>query len=31
MKFNKRQILENVGSTWFALGLNVVVGIFLSP
>ena len=31
MKFDKRQILRNVGSTWFALGLNVVVGIFLSP
>ncbi len=31
MKFDKRQIFRNVGSTWFALGLNVVVGIFLSP
>src|SRR3954453_20056154 len=31
MKFDKRQILRNVGSTWFALGLNVVVGILLSP
>ena len=31
MKFDKRQIFRNVGATWFALGLNVVVGIFLSP
>lgn len=31
MKFDKRQIFRNVGSTWFALGLNIVVGIFLSP
>jgi O-antigen/teichoic acid export membrane protein len=31
MKFDKRQILRNVGSSWFALGMNVVVGIFLSP
>src|ERR1700691_5722283 len=31
MKFNRGQILKNVGSSWFALGVNVVVGIFLSP
>ena len=31
MKFNKGQILKNVGSSWFSLGMNVVVGIFLSP
>ena len=31
MKFDKRQILRNVGSSWFALGVNVVTGIFLSP
>jgi O-antigen/teichoic acid export membrane protein len=31
MKFNKRQIFKNVGSSWFALGVNVLVGIFLSP
>ena len=31
MKFDKSQILKNVGSSWFALGVNVVVGIFLSP
>ena len=31
MQFDKGQILKNVGSSWFALGVNVVVGIFLSP
>ena len=31
MKFNKGQILTNVGSSWFALSVNVLVGIFLSP
>lgn len=31
MKFNKSQILKNVGSGWFSLGVNVVTGIFLSP
>lgn len=31
MKFDKNQILKNVGSSWFALGINVLVGIFLSP
>src|SRR3954471_13427450 len=31
MKFDKGQILKNVGSSWFALGVNVLVGIFLSP
>jgi len=31
MKFDAGQILRNVGSSWFALGVNVVVGIFLSP
>ncbi len=31
MKFDKRQILKNVGSSWFALGVNVLVGLFLSP
>lgn len=31
MKFNKRQILKNVGSGWFSLAVNVVVGFFLSP
>ena len=27
----KRDIIRNLGSSWFALGLNVVVGVFLSP
>jgi O-antigen/teichoic acid export membrane protein len=27
----KREIIKNVGSSWFALGMNVLVGIFLSP
>jgi O-antigen/teichoic acid export membrane protein len=31
MNFDKAQILKNVGSSWFALGVNVLVGIFLSP
>ena len=31
MRLDKRQILRNVGSSWFALGVNVLVGIFLSP
>jgi len=30
-KFEKRQILKNVGSNWFSLAVNVAVGIFLSP
>src|SRR5580704_562795 len=30
-KFDKSQILRNVGSSWSALGVNVLVGIFLSP
>ena len=30
-KFEKRQILKNVGSSWSALATNVIVGIFLSP
>jgi len=30
-KFEKRQILKNVGSSWSALAVNVMVGIFLSP
>src|SRR2546430_9553426 len=30
-KFNKREIVKNVSSNWFALGLNVLVGVFLSP
>ena len=27
----KNQILKNVGSSWFSLGVNIVVGVFLSP
>ncbi|HZQ70138.1 MAG TPA: oligosaccharide flippase family protein [Terriglobales bacterium] len=30
-KFNKKEIFRNVGSSWFALGVNVLVGLFLSP
>ena len=30
-KFDKIEILKNVGTSWFALGLNVLVGLFLSP
>jgi O-antigen/teichoic acid export membrane protein len=31
MSINKRQIIKNVGSGWFALGVDVVVGILLYP
>jgi len=31
LKFEKTQILKNVGSSWSALATNVGVGIFLSP
>jgi len=30
-KLDKSQILKNIGSSWFSLGVNVLVGIFLSP
>ncbi len=30
-KFEKREILKNVGSSWSSLAINVLVGIFLSP
>src|SRR5205085_7125930 len=30
-KFEKFQLIRNVGSSWIALGTNVLVGIFLSP
>jgi O-antigen/teichoic acid export membrane protein len=30
-KHEKTAILKNVGSSWSALGVNVIVGIFLSP
>jgi O-antigen/teichoic acid export membrane protein len=30
-KLERNQIIKNVGSSWFALGVNILVGIFLSP
>jgi O-antigen/teichoic acid export membrane protein len=30
-KFEKTQILKNVGSSWSALVINILVGIFLTP
>src|SRR5436190_19548274 len=30
-KLDKVEILKNVGSSWCALGVNILVGIFLSP
>jgi O-antigen/teichoic acid export membrane protein len=30
-RLEKLQIIKNVGSSWFSLGLNILVGIFLSP
>jgi O-antigen/teichoic acid export membrane protein len=30
-KFEKLEIVKNVGSSWFALGVNILVGVFLSP
>jgi O-antigen/teichoic acid export membrane protein len=30
-KIDKRQIIKNVGSSWFSLGFDVLVGLFLSP
>lgn len=30
-KFEKKQIIKNIGSSWFALLVNIVTGIFLSP
>lgn len=30
-KLEQRQIVRNVGSSWFALGINILVGVFLSP
>lgn len=30
-KLDKIEIFKNVGSSWFSLGLNVLVGLFLSP
>lgn len=28
---HKKEIIKNVGSSWFSLGINILVGIFLSP
>jgi len=30
-KLDKIALLKNVGSSWFALGINIVVGVLLSP
>jgi O-antigen/teichoic acid export membrane protein len=30
-KLDKVGILKNVGSSWFALGVNILVGLFLAP
>lgn len=30
-KLDKVALFKNVGSSWFALGLNILVGLFLSP
>ncbi len=30
-KIDKRQIIKNITSSWFALGTNILVGLFLSP
>lgn len=30
-KLEKRRIIKNIGSSWFSLGTNILVGIFLSP
>ena len=27
----KLQIIKNVGSTWFSTGLNILIGVFMSP
>ena len=31
MAINKRQIIKNVSSSWFSLGVDVVVGFLLYP
>ncbi len=30
-KFEKLEIIKNVGSSWFALGINIAVGLLLTP
>jgi O-antigen/teichoic acid export membrane protein len=27
----KQRLIKNIGSSWFALGMNILVGLFLSP
>lgn len=31
LKLERNRIIKNVGTSWFALGVNILVGIFLSP
>src|SRR5277367_1157927 len=31
LKIEKRQIFRNVASSWFSLGVNILIGVFLSP
>jgi O-antigen/teichoic acid export membrane protein len=31
LKIEKRQIFRNIASSWFSLGVNILIGIFLSP
>src|SRR5581483_4045656 len=31
LRWEKIHIIKNVGSSWFSLGFNILVGIFLSP
>jgi O-antigen/teichoic acid export membrane protein len=31
LKIEKRQLVKNVSSNWFSLGINVVVGLLLTP
>jgi len=30
-RLERLQVIKNVGSSWFALGVNILVGVFLSP
>ncbi len=30
-KLEKKQFLKNIGSSWFSLAVNMVIGVFLSP
>jgi len=31
LRISKRRIFQNVASSWFALGVNILIGVFLSP